>query len=515
MRRYANSSKLYKSNSMHTFLIYIIKWAIALAILYAPFTLLMRKETFASFNRALLLCTLSGSLLLPLAEVKIPIEAGAYTQNLVLETASHIITTTATNSNTKEEKSLDPWQILYIIYIAGASISAIKLLINIIITGRTIRRGTLWREQRAGYTLHCHAHPITPFSWFGNIVISQDDYNNYRTEIILHEEGHIKGRHSWDILIVSLLTPLQWFNPFIYMLTNELKDIHEYSADRYALQRGNDARSYQLLILKKAIGEQKFTLVNNFAHSSVRKRVEMMIRQKSGPGRLLKSLYTLPTAIIVILLFSEPEYIYSSPPAAIGQQETHKEKTRQPLPEPQKADSATTKAIKTTQKTDSATEATKKVTTLKAEPPCDTLPPVKEPSTESTSDPRPTRTTTEYYATSIALDEQQKEPQNWKCSLIIEFDLGGEGKISNIETKTCNLSIEQESDTPISTLLPRLREQSIQQATAHIQSREWHPRTAEGTTHYIANITMHTGKASNSPTPRPDEIMWIGTTPIK
>lgn len=507
---------------MQTFIVYVIKWAVSLAILYVPFTLLMRKETFISFNRALLLCTLLGSLLLPQIEVKIPIEIQTHIQEAHTPiTVGPTMATTGPAELDTNTKSITPLQILSIIYIIGVVISTIIILISIIRIHNTIRRGTLWQEKHKEYTLYCHAHPITPFSWFNNIVISEDDYNSCRKEIILHEEGHIKGGHSWDILIISLLTPLQWFNPFIYMLTNDLKDIHEYEADRYTLQRGNDARSYQLLILKKAIGEDEFTLVNNFARSSVRKRVEMMIRKKSSHCKLAKSLYTVPTAMIVVLLFSEPEYIYSSTPTIIEAQKPHEEMrpTIQQPNDTQQQD--TVKAVEAATPTKQQTQSSReKSYTKAAEIIHDTLAPTEESIEEKINIPVIIEERTEYYTASITLEketlkEQYKGFENYKCGLVIEFDLSGEGKISNFETKTCNLSIEQSEGASLGELLPYLREQSIEQAAAHIGNSKWHPR-ANTTTHYIATITIQTNEtADNNTVHNHNKIMWIGTTPIK
>ena len=49
-----------------TITIYAIKSAICLALLYLPYTLLMRRDTFHAFNRVLLLSIVVLSLVLPL-----------------------------------------------------------------------------------------------------------------------------------------------------------------------------------------------------------------------------------------------------------------------------------------------------------------------------------------------------------------------------------------------------------------------------------------------------------------
>ena len=59
---------------MTAILTYILKWSLGLAVLYLPFALLLRKETFATLNRRLLLCIIIASALLPCITVSYPVE---------------------------------------------------------------------------------------------------------------------------------------------------------------------------------------------------------------------------------------------------------------------------------------------------------------------------------------------------------------------------------------------------------------------------------------------------------
>lgn len=54
---------------MHDLLIYSLKAAFVLALLYVPYTLLLRKENFFRLNRLMLLLILTLSLLLPLCNI--------------------------------------------------------------------------------------------------------------------------------------------------------------------------------------------------------------------------------------------------------------------------------------------------------------------------------------------------------------------------------------------------------------------------------------------------------------
>lgn len=506
---------------MYDIFIYIIKWAISLALLYAPFALLMRKETFSSFNRAVLLCTMLSSMLLPFIKVEIPIEVDKYIQESVIGVHNNGMLATE-NSNTETTgKRIAVWQIIFIIYLIGVIILYTRTLINIINIRYAIHRGTLWHEKCERYTLHCHAGKVTPFSWFNNIVISQEDYDNCK-DIILHEEGHIKGKHSWDILFTSILSPLQWFNPFIYMLINDLKDIHEYEADRYVLQRNNDAQAYQLLILRKAIGDKRYSLVNNFGRNSVRRRVEMMIRKRSDNVKLLKGLYLIPSAIATIVLFAKPLYIYSneykkkSATITDVRQEERKDSIKS-----ESSLQATTKEIKTkgTEKNITKEKNSKVTVTNYKEAPTEPIAMAiaETEATEVKTATQDKKVIYKNYPKNIIIDNVPTETScdNYKCAVIMQFDINNEGTINNYTAKGCNVSIEGYRGNDKIGTIRELRDYAIATATKFIGENSYLFASKEDEdilTQYTAKLILGSKKEESS---IGHEILWIGTTPLK
>ena len=157
-----------------------------------------------------------------------------------------------------------PW--LSHLYIIGALIMLVIRLWQFARMHRLIRRGCLWSDVEDGITIHCHADDVAPCSWMRHIVISEHDYRHHRHEILLHEKGHVRSLHSWDILLLMLVQTIQWYNPFAYMLGASLRDVHEYEADDYVLRQGVTISEYQTLLLKTAVGVGKYTFANNFNH---------------------------------------------------------------------------------------------------------------------------------------------------------------------------------------------------------------------------------------------------------
>ena len=282
---------------MENWITYIIECAICLALLYLPFGGLLRKETFFQYNRFVLLAITVLSFILPWISIPAITSqlAPSETISIQLEEINVMISGKALSENIS-------WKtILAIIYLSGAVTCLLYKIIDLVRLIRFIPRGCLWVHTENGIHIHCHAHDVVPFSWMNHIVISEKDYEENGENILLHEQAHIACKHSWDVVWLSLVEVLQWFNPFVWMLSKEIQDIHEYEADLTVLHKGINARDYQLLIIQKVVGSGSYTFANNFNHSSLKKRITMMIKEKSNPWARLKYLYILPIVAICMI----------------------------------------------------------------------------------------------------------------------------------------------------------------------------------------------------------------------
>jgi TonB family protein len=165
---------------------------------------------------------------------------------------------------------------------------------------------------------------VAPFSWMHYIVMNRKDYEALDAAILTHERGHIRLRHSWDVLLVDLLTALQWFNPAMWMLRQDLRAIHEYEADGAVLSQGINARQYQYLLISKATGIGGYSIANGISHSTLKNRITMMLHKKSSRSSLLKLLALLPIVGITLALNARTvtDYVYDEPqkqtPVKIG-----------------------------------------------------------------------------------------------------------------------------------------------------------------------------------------------------
>ena len=301
---------------MGFFFVYILKSGVCLSLFYLFYRLLLSKETFYRFNRIALLGILVFSLLLPLIEVtKAPqneINQAVLTIEQLLVMAENHQETQVTTV-VEGDDLVDTWrspvhwiEIVLLFYIAGIFFLVCR---NVYSLFRLVRlMNTAQRRQIDKHTvLLVHDRNVAPFSWMKFVVISRTDLEENGREILIHECAHIRKHHSWDLLIADICIFFQWFNPGAWLLKQELQNIHEYEADEAVINEGINARDYQLLLIKKAVGTRLYSMANSFNHSKLKKRITMMLKEKSNPWARLKYLYVLPLATIAVTAFARPE----------------------------------------------------------------------------------------------------------------------------------------------------------------------------------------------------------------
>ena len=288
---------------MGIFFVYILKSSVCLTIFYLFYKLLLSRDTFHRFNRIALLSLIMLSVIIPFCEITL--EEATAIQRPVMDLENLLA---AVSMRTSAESASQPvWlRVMVIAYIIGGILTLCQFAYSFYALFRLMRQGT--PKLVDGIHLILMDQPVVPFSWMRTIVISRKDFEESGIEIMTHEMAHIKARHSIDLLISEICILFHWFNPSVWLLRQELQNIHEYEADESVLNQGVDAKRYQLLLIKKAVGAQRFTsMANSFNHSKLKKRITMMLKEKSNPWARLKYLYVLPLAAIAVTAFARPE----------------------------------------------------------------------------------------------------------------------------------------------------------------------------------------------------------------
>ena len=300
--------------------LYSIRSAFVLTLLYVPYMLILRKESFFRLNRAVLLLILLFSVVLPVLDVHFlsldshPVVQATKDQMLQVGIPVHgYHLLPELDVQARHVPTQISWfRILSVLFSLVALAILLWRAMQIMRMNHEVTCGSLWHEVEGGVHIHCRGGQVAPFSWMNHVVISEKDFHENGREILLHETGHIRALHSWDLLLLSAVQILQWWNPLAYVLGMSLRDVHEYEADDNVLRHGVSAREYQLLLIKKAVGASSYTFANNFNHNLTLKRIIMMQKSKSSVWMRSKVLYIIPMAGLALSAFATSDPTSSS-----------------------------------------------------------------------------------------------------------------------------------------------------------------------------------------------------------
>ena len=286
---------------------YILKSALLVIAYYLFYRLLLSRDTFHRFNRWALLSILVLSIVLPLMKFSNDV-AVSTVQDVSVDLPTAIAIIDDEETTTSWRPLLLAWALL--IYWVGVVIFALRALVCYVSLAKTLHQGTRSRLSAYGIEGHddvrliVHHDEISPFSWMHYIVVSEADLRANGPAVIAHELGHIRHRHTLDLLFTEVCLVLQWFNPAIWLMRRELQAIHEYQADEEVLNEGIDARQYQLLLIEKATGARLQSITCSLHQSSIKKRITMMLKKKSNPWARAKMLLAIPVAVAGIAVFA-------------------------------------------------------------------------------------------------------------------------------------------------------------------------------------------------------------------
>jgi len=324
--------------AMALFIIYILKWAIALTLLHSLYGLTLRRETFHTLNRVVLLGILVLSAVLPLCHFNIghetwlsqgferleeslafetvtPTDEASRSTEAVLPYSSSddqgtIIPRSSNNHSEVIEQPADvsvfSWATMLLwLYLLGTVACWLMFLRSLAKVIRLIRRSQCI-EERDGVRILLCPELRNSCSWMQWVMLAPEDRPTPEGPVFTHELAHVRLGHSWDKILAEITCRTLWFLPFAWMLREDLSDVHEYEADRAVLQTGIDIREYNQLLILKAVRPGLQPVVNAFNQSRIKKRITMMYKRKSNKWCAAKALYLLPMGMLSLVAFAKP-----------------------------------------------------------------------------------------------------------------------------------------------------------------------------------------------------------------
>ncbi|MFK8104654.1 MAG: TonB family protein [Saprospiraceae bacterium] len=290
---------------------YILEVSFCWSIFYLAYYFLFGKETFFHVNRGYLLTTLIVGLLLPVFDFSLPnfgaeeeLSLGEYLTPITtgLTSVEEVVGVTITASAL--EPGLNLWTVLQWVYWLGVIFFSLRFLIGVSQIVREYRQAKI--ESKGSYQLVRTQTIHLPFSFFSCLFWSdQVDYNEVdKAKILDHELAHIRQGHSFDVVLLEILSIFLWCSPLIHLYNNELRNLHEYLADAAVLAT-TKTKQYGQLLLRQSQSGMQLAVANNFIHSQLKKRIKMMTKNKSSKLAYLKYSLSIPLLVLLMSVFAQ------------------------------------------------------------------------------------------------------------------------------------------------------------------------------------------------------------------
>ncbi len=254
------------------------------------------------FNRTLLLSCVGISFILPVFILN-PFWVADIVENNV-EIAFNPVDV-AYIANTVLEQITPIWDYIVTLFLIGVIVMILYFLVSLVRLALFILKGEHIKQDDCRIILHRH-NSVAPFAWCGYIMMPRRDWYEFGQMIVCHEKAHIECRHWIDLLFMQAAIIITWYCPAIWLLRNELHTLHEYEADSRVLASGVKRGEYQMFLIKKTVGARFATLSNCLNHSSLKKRITMMLSSKPTGKARVRAFVMVPAMALALIGLATP-----------------------------------------------------------------------------------------------------------------------------------------------------------------------------------------------------------------
>lgn len=279
----------------------ILKTILCSGVLLGLYHLFLAKERTFIFNRFYLISALLFSFLIPFATIETKqVEKEIPETVFVGEVEQPIL-----QAPIVQQESFDFTEILIIAYFIVTGILLLKIFYSVLKIKRLKGRKIIYQNRN----VFLLKQNFAPFSFWNTIYLSENYFKDSRIDdsIFLHEEIHVKQKHSADILFVEILKAVFWFNPFIYFYKKAMIDNHEFIADESVILESKNVKKYQELILQEILKQQNLALIHQFNFNNTKKGFIMMTKKNSKFAKT-KMFLVIPALAITGFVFAEKNH---------------------------------------------------------------------------------------------------------------------------------------------------------------------------------------------------------------
>jgi N-acetylmuramoyl-L-alanine amidase len=301
---------------MLPFAYYLLKITICSAVLFGYYWFLLRNKVFHGYNRFYLLAIVGLSIFLPLCRINIFAEKHAAQTGVI-----KILQVVTDGDEYMDEviiggiqqNSISFVDFLPFIYVL-VSLVLFALLVRMLVTIFLLAKKHTHTKIEHIHFINTEAAKGTPFSFFKYIFWNNqiDLQSPEGTRIFKHELAHIQALHSWDKMFINLILILFWSNPIFWHIRRELSMIHEFIADKKAVEDG-DTAAFAAMILATTYPQHNITIANNFFYSPIKRRLMMLTKNNNKTVNYISRLLVLPVLVTVFAAFTIKAKEYDNP----------------------------------------------------------------------------------------------------------------------------------------------------------------------------------------------------------
>ena len=280
--------------------IYLIKINVALVLLYGFYRLTVSRDTFFGLRRLTLWLIYAVVLMVPALNLEYWVRdtpTMVSMANVYADTFYPVVVV-------KAQASGITWMDMLLgIYWVGVAVLSLRLVWQLF---SIIRLVVISRKQEVeGITVHLLKGDGSPFSFFRWVFMYPSTLEGRQLhEVMVHECTHVSGLHSLDTLFSELFSIACWFNPFAWLMKQEVRMNLEYLADESVLSDGNARKSYQYHLLGLAYRQpnESTKIANNFNLLPLKKRIKMMNKRRTSEIGKAKYFLFAPLAGVLLMV---------------------------------------------------------------------------------------------------------------------------------------------------------------------------------------------------------------------
>jgi beta-lactamase regulating signal transducer with metallopeptidase domain len=285
---------------MENLISFLIKANLLIIFFYLVYVLLLKKETFYTYNRFFLLFGLLLSVLFPLISIKKYVWVLAEKK---LDSASYPTYSEIQTSVVSQESQINFQNVFLIIFFIGVLFLVYRFLKELNQYRKLIKTQPIIKAD--GFKTIETKSDLGPFSFFNTIVYNPSKFTTQELQaIIAHEKVHAKQLHTLDILFSRVFEILFWYNPFVWLYKKSIVQNLEFIADFEAVSTINNKKNYQFALLKVSTNTSFIPIYNHFYQQSlIKKRIVMLNKKPSRKSNLLKLAVVIPVLILFLYQF--------------------------------------------------------------------------------------------------------------------------------------------------------------------------------------------------------------------